>query len=164
MPFALTEEELLRVIIRLISSAAGTLGFAIVFKTKPGRLPFAVLVGFLTCAAYEVAWMFGAGELISAIAGAAMTALLSEILARVLRAPAVVFLFAGLIPIVPGRALYYSMYHLIISSPEKAIESVKSALLTAFGIAVGLGITSIIIGVFLQIVKTAKGKRKESSL
>ncbi len=162
MPFPLTEQELMPIIIRLITGTVGTAGFSIIFKMKPSRLAVACVGGLLTCAAYELAYLLTPTVIIASFLSAVFMALFSEIAARVLKAPAVIFIFPCLIPIVPGRALYYSIYHLLMSHPTEAANSAKVALLTVLGIAVGLGVASIFIGIVLQIIKALKKRAVES--
>ncbi len=163
MPFSLTEQELMPIIVRLITAVIGTVSFSIIFKMNPKRLFIAAVGGFLTCAGYEIAYLLTPTVIIASFASAVVMALFSEIAARVLKAPAIIFIFPCLIPIVPGRALYYSVYHLLMSNPTEAATSAKAAILTVLGIAVGLGVASIFIGIALQIIKAIKNRSNEST-
>lgn len=162
MPFSLTEQELMPIIIRLITGTIGTAGFSIIFKMKPSRLTVACIGGLLTCAAYEIAYILAPTVIIASFVSAVFMALFSEIAARAFKAPAVIFIFPCLIPIVPGKALYYSVYYLLMSNPTEAASSAKVALLTVLGIAVGLSVASIFIGIALQIIKAIKKKPTQS--
>ncbi len=155
MLFSLTNEEGFDILIRLVTAAVGTLGFGMMFKIRPKKLPVAMLCGILTYAVYEFAILCESKIIIAAFFSALAVALFSEVSARIMRAPAILFLFSGLIPIVPGNALYNAMYSLLSYDFEKLLYNAKAVFETILGIAVGLGVASIIIGVILQIMKTS---------
>lgn len=161
MPFSLTSAETVDILVRLIASGVGALGFAMMFRTPPKKIPVATLGGMLTYAMYAFVIVCGGEVLIASFCSALVMALFSEISARIMRAPAILFLFSCLIPIVPGNALYNTMYNLLSYDSEKLLYNAKIAFDTVLGIAVGLGVASIIIGVVLQIVKAVKENSKK---
>lgn len=161
MLFSLSHDEAARILIQLITAGSGTLGFAMVYKTSPKKLPVAILGGMLTYAMYELVCLLGGGIMAAAFCSALVMAIFSEVFARIMKAPAILFLFACLIPIVPGNALYNTMYNLLSYNEEKLLHNAKITLETVLGIAVGLGVASIIIGVVLQVTKALKSKLKK---
>ena len=98
----------------LIASLVGTLGFAMLFKMRGKYLIYISMFGVLSYAVYLAVLFLGYSELLAAFASAATIALLSEIFARVFKAPTVIFTTVGIVPIVPGSALYYSMRNLLL--------------------------------------------------
>ena len=161
MPFTLSHDELLTILVRLITAGTGTLGFAMVYRTSPKKLPVAILGGMLTYAMYELIHLLGGGIMAAAFCSALVMAIFSEVFARIMKAPAILFLFACLIPIVPGNALYNTVYNLLSYNEEKLLANAKITMETVLGIAVGLGVASIIIGIVLQILKVIKTKLKK---
>jgi uncharacterized membrane protein YjjB (DUF3815 family) len=77
---------------------------------------------------------------------------LSEILARLLKAPTVIFLTTISISIVPGSGLYYSMRYLLLQDLSSFAQSFKSTCSIAAGIVCGI----LIISVAVKILMTAK--------
>lgn len=148
-----------RIIAGLISSVAGTIGFALIFKLAPSRLWVAGLGGLLTYIVYEGSVQFGANVLLASFIAALFMALFSEGSARLFRAPTVLFLFPCAIPIVPGSALYYSMFHLLSANFDSSLESLKITGQTVLGIALGLSVSAIFVGFMLQ-ASSAMRKRK----
>ena len=153
MPFGLTNEVLLGIIVRLITSITGTLGFSLIFKLRAKRLGWAALGGFTTAIVYELAIVLGAVPMVAAVASSLYMALYSEVFARILRAPAVIFLFLCAIPIVPGRGLYYTIYHLMFYNEAEFLSNAKNTLGIALGIAVGVSFASILIGFITHIAQ-----------
>ena len=70
---------------------------------------------------------------------------LAEILARVLKAPATIFLVIGIIPLVPGGGLYYTMDYLINQNyPMFSQVGLQTAAIAA-AIAVGASMVTSIV-------------------
>lgn len=158
MLFSITHEEFTRILVQLITAGLGTLGFAIIYKTSPKKLHIAMLGGMLTYAMYETVYILSGGILAASFCSALVMAIFSEVFARIMKAPAILFLFACLIPIVPGNALYNTMYSLLSYNEVSLLENARITLETVLGIAVGLGVASIIIGVFFEVIKLVRRK------
>ena len=137
--------------IRLITALLGTVGFALLFGVSRRNLPWASAGGLLTYLVYELLTLAGGSALVAAFAAALFMSLYSEAMARILHAPALVFLLPSAIPIVPGGALYYTIYNLLNYNEGAFLENAKSTLSVALGIAIGMSVSSIVIGVILQL-------------
>lgn len=147
------------ILIRLVTALLGTIGFAMIFRIGRNRMPWAALGGLLTYAVYELAIQLGGEALVAAFLASVFMTLYSEALARILRAPAVTFLLPCAIPIVPGGSLYYTVYNLLFYNAEKLFHYAKATLSVALGMAVGMGVAAIIVGVMLQITKVMHKKQ-----
>ncbi len=130
--------DILRILVLLVASAVSSLGLAIVYGVKKPHLVWTVLSAVLCCAGYEVAYLLGCGIFMSAFAGAVCSAAYSEIMAHYLRAPATIMIIVGILPLVPGAKLYYTMLGLVQDDMEKFYQNGEAALLLAVGIAVGI--------------------------
>ena len=149
-----------RFIVGAISSLVGTVGFAFVFKLSPKKLWITGLCGVITYLLYEFSLQFGVGQLLAAFIASAFLAVFAEICARGFKTPSNVFLFTGCIPIVPGGALYYTMYHLLSLDLPNAFEYLKLTGQILLGIALGLSLASVGFGFSLELVNWIKKKRK----
>lgn len=74
----------------------------------------------------------GSGSLVfGAFMSGLAVALMSHVLARILRAPVTVILIPGILPLVPGTSIYNWVYHIIRSSREQSmyylIETIQIA-------------------------------------
>ncbi|MBP3370885.1 MAG: threonine/serine exporter family protein [Clostridia bacterium] len=143
----------------IISSLVGTVGFAFMFKLTPSKLWITGICGVATYVLYELTLRLGANELIAAFTASAFLALFSEICARRLRTPTNIFLFTGCIPIVPGGALYYTMYHLLSLNIDKALDYFKLTGQILLGMALGLSLASVGFGLTLEAIDFIKKKR-----
>lgn len=132
-------------IVMLISGGVfGTLGFSLMFKVNPKHIPISTLGGIISCAIYIAFDLLGANPFVSNFLAMLVSALLCEIFARIFRAPAAIFLLPCVIPLVPGRGLYYTMSSLISENYDAVVSYGKSTLLTALGIAAGMIVASAV--------------------
>ena len=84
----------------------------------------------------------------------------SQLMARVLKAPATVFIFPSIVPLVPGNGLYYTMRYIVAGewdlAVSRAMETLKVAVAIAFGIVV------VIVGI--RVIQYFKGRKKRRAL
>ena len=76
--------------------------------------------------------------------GALVVALLSELAARQFKMPVTIFLIPGIIPLVPGRSLYYTMFELVEKNYTDAIHIGSEALFISGAIAIAIALISTI--------------------
>ncbi len=128
------------VIIQLITGAVGSVGFAMIFRVRHRYFPH-VLAGSIICwASYlAAANILGGDEVfLPTLISGFTTAIFAEILARVCKAPSTVFFMTSIIPLVPGRPLFYFMQAIVSERYSEASRFVMTAFLTALGIALGM--------------------------
>ena len=119
-------------IIALVGSFFGSLGFGILLQAPRRSLFVASLIGSV---------QLGAAELLAMFVGAALGALLAQYAARRMRMIATVFITIAIIPLVPGRPLCRCMTY--IGQGESALgaqvglDAMKDVLMIALGIGVG---------------------------
>ncbi|MEG0803562.1 MAG: threonine/serine exporter family protein [Pygmaiobacter sp.] len=92
----------------LISSFVACFAFSIILNTRGKLLFFAPLGGSICWCAYLLFALFFE-ELPCYFFATIVITIYSEIMARVFKAPATVFLLVGLLPLVPGGGIYYTM-------------------------------------------------------
>ncbi|MBQ7278841.1 MAG: threonine/serine exporter family protein [Clostridia bacterium] len=123
---------------QLFSVAVGTLGFFLLFHSRPNRLIPGVLGGMLTWIIYRGLSPVLSSSFLCVAAAAAFGAAYAEIMARVCKAPATVFTILAEISLIPGASLYLTMYHLVAGRHTEALSFGGSTLLTALSIALGI--------------------------
>ena len=113
-------------IMQLLTSFTGALGFCLVFHLRRRYMFAASLGGLLTCGVYLAAASIWSGILLPTLTAAAFAALYAEFLAPAL-----------LIPLVPGRPLYYAMYYAVQQDMDLSADFARQTALYALGIALG---------------------------
>ena len=94
----------------------------------------------------------------TALFGAIFVAIFAQIMARVNRAPATIFLCVCVFPLVPGPNLYYMMYYLVLENYKVAKEEAVTLVLTCVGIALGFIVVDIFNKYIVIIFKRLKGQ------
>ena len=144
------------IIVILIAGVLGTLGFSLLFKVNLRHIPTAMFGGLVSCSIYLALDVLGANPFVSNFFAMLIAALVSEILARVFKAPTAIFLLPCTIPLVPGRGLYFTMSSLISENYDAMILYGKSTLLTALGIAAGMIVASAVWTMVMHLASKKK--------
>lgn len=143
-----------------IVSLAGGIGaaaFGLLYHLKPRHLPYAFVGGFITTLIMMAGTeSFGLGNLFSNFAASFVGALLCIFLARNKKAPFTVFMIPSLFPLVPGRALYYSMVGFMTHDSNLFNDNIVAAIEIAFGIAIGIMLANIFNGFYMKEKKKVK--------
>lgn len=133
------------IIIQLITGMLGSLGFALLFGLKKQYLIAAALGGLLNWGLYLLGMHWWNTIFFAGLLASAFSALYSEIMARVKKAPATLFFITSVIPLIPGRALYYTCSNAVmrdwIAAKAYANVTLQYALSIAAGACIVWGIT-----------------------
>ena len=141
------------IVIQLIAALVGSLGFALIFNAGKRILIPSFIGGMLGWAIYLLFDFLNVGVFLATIAAAAFCQIYSEVFARILKAPTTVFYIPAIVPLVPGGALYNTMYNAAINDWDNFRYYGATTLKVAFGIAVGASFVSAIL-LFLSKNKT----------
>ena len=129
--------------IQLIMAVPATLGFALFFNVRKGLIPWATLGGLLTEGIYLIGTTFvsGGDVFMPCLAASVFAAFYAEVLSRVFRAPTSIFFIISVIPLIPGRGLFYTMKNAVQTN---WVECGSFALLTLqYAVAIAIGITIV---------------------
>ncbi len=138
-------------IFQVLSGGLGTFAFALFFHVRPHHLLVATLGGALSWALYLLMMAQTGNVFFSALVAALGICLWAETFARIRKAPATIFLIPGIIPLLPGGSLYYTMSALIAEDMSRMIQKGKETGLVSLGIVVGILIASEIVRVVLWV-------------
>ena len=134
--------------IQIISGFIGSLGFAILYNIRGKRFVFAAFGGLLSWSMFLLLGLLIESEPVRYFIVAAVISLYAEIMARVLRTPTTTFIMTGLIPLIPGSSLYYTMAYAFESNAAKFIDkgicTLQLALALALGVIVAAAATKIV--------------------
>lgn len=142
------------VMVMLPVTFVASMGFALLFNVRKGHVAIASLGGVVAYAAFELADAALGSMFISALIASTVAAVYSETLAFRLKVPDSTFFIISVIPIVPGRYLYYTMYSAVNMAWDELATFGSSALMTSAGIAAGI----CLVAAFMQIVQGLRAK------
>jgi len=133
-----------------LAGALGAVAFAVLIRVPRRQLLFAALAGLVSAGIYALCGQLRFGEIAQVFLASVAVAALSELLARLRRTPAIVFLMPGLIPLVPGLLAYDAMYDLVrgnfVHGAGVAAETLFWAAAIGVGIALVLTLSQMFAG------------------
>lgn len=145
------------VLIQVSASLVGTLGFGILFNIRGKRLVLASVGGMLAWALYLALFYFLKNEVLCYFVVSLLTAFYAEVMARVLKTPAITFCILSLIPLVPGSSLYYTIESVLSGSSESFFGKAAHTL----GLAAALSLGIILVAAFSKTVTSRVRKVKK---
>lgn len=125
-------------------------GFCVIFNIKNFKIAIiASLGGSFAWLVYLLSAGFGS-DIVQSLLAAVAAALFGEIMARVFKTPATVFLTIGILPMVPGGGIYYTMEYCIKGNNAMFIEKGLHTFAIAGAIAVGVSLASSIVRIYIN--------------
>ena len=121
----------------LASSMIACIGFAIWMDVRGWKTIACGLGGFLSWSVFLYLSYCNAGTFFCSLCASAVCAIFAQIMARVFKAPATIFMTVSLFPLIPGADLYRMMYGIVIGNLSLYHTFGSSLLMTCFGIVLG---------------------------
>ena len=135
-------------IIRLLSCSIGCVGFAVMFKVKGRQVVYSGIGAFFTWAIYMVVYSIRPSNFLATFVGASFVALYAFAMSRINKAPSTIFLTASVFPLIPGAALYYTMYGFV----SQDYELVMNQLFTLFTTCIAISLAFLMVDVVIRTV------------
>ncbi len=143
-------------IIQVLASFVGSLGFAVLYNLRGKKLCMAGISGMVSWIAYLIVWNEMPSVFAANLAAAAVATIYAETMARILKTPVTVFLITGIIPLVPGGNLYYTMNYGLAKQWKLFSLYGQKTLLIAVAVAAGIMTASSIYGICASVWKYCK--------
>ncbi len=135
------------IVMQLLAAFVGSMGFALIFGMKRRYLFCASLGALLGWGVYLATDALLASSFLPPLFAAAFAVTYSEIMAKVLKTPATLFVIPAIIPLVPGGSLYYTMSYAVHRDMENArlygTRTAETALAIAAGISFVLAVREL---------------------
>ena len=137
-------------LVQVIGAFVAVIAASITFGVSKKFLMYSGLAGAVSWLGYLVFLKMGVNELLSVFAATLVSALLSHIFARALKAPVTVFQIPAILPTVPGVGMYRTVYYMIIGDKEMTGYYFSKTLQIAGMIAIGIFIMDTVFRTFLR--------------
>jgi len=137
-------------ILEALFAAIATFGFAMIFNVKRLEAISSGLAGGLSWGLYLYLKASCGSEALSFFCAALFSGLVSEVLAKVLKKPATLFVVPCMIPLVPGATLYRTMSFALLGQYDKAFHEGMTALLIAGSIATGIALSASLTRIYAK--------------
>lgn len=145
--------ELSLMITQITAAFIGSLGFAFFLKMRRRQAFLAAIGGGITWTLYLILESILGGLFVPNLLASIFVGVYAEIMARVNRAPATVFLTTAAVPLIPGGSLYYTMLGLVEKDEVLFGESGSKALTIALAIALGFVSVAVVNNFYLRVSK-----------
>jgi uncharacterized membrane protein YjjB (DUF3815 family) len=145
-------------IISFLVVTVGCIGFGILVNIPRKDLFPAAATGATAWIFYEFLTYSDVSKAAAAFLATCLVALLSEILSRLNKEAATIYVIPGIIPLVPGAGAYYTMTNFINANYDQALIFARDTLFAAGSIALAL----LVMGSFTRIYISIKENRKWS--
>ena len=140
-------------IIQVVASFAGSFGFALLYNLRGKKLWMAGISGMISWITYLIVWNQIPSIFVTNLIAAAVATVYAETMARILKTPVTVFLITGIIPLVPGGNLYYTMNYVLAKQWHLSSLYGQKTLLIAIAVAGGIMVASSVYGICASIWK-----------
>ena len=141
----------MREVIRVIMCFLASYGFGVLFNIHGKKLFWIGLGGAVSWMVYLGILSVSGSVFLAMTASSAAVVTASEVLARRTRSPVIMLMVPMLIPMVPGGDLYYTMSWLVGDDSAMFAESLRSLLIQAGAIAVGIIVMTSVMTNFYAI-------------
>ena len=135
--------DFLDILMPCIYSFLACMAFSVMFHVGWKRMPVTCLGGALGWFVYLILDL--ESDVLGYLAATIVIAIYSEIMSRVCKVPATLFLTTAILPLVPGGGMYYTMEHCILGETEQFVETGLHTLALAGAIAVGVILVSSMV-------------------
>ena len=135
-------------------SFVACVGFSLIFNIRGKMILWSSAGGVLGWFVYLLSGFVGAGDVLQNFLAIVVIAIYAEVVARIRKAPATVFLIVALIPLVPGGGIYYAMEYCIDGDLDQFLSTTVHTLAIAGALALGILLVSTAVRLWNTIRRT----------
>ena len=121
-----------------IFAFCSTVGFSILFHVPKKHIATAGFVGALGWLTYTYFIVSGSGSVLACFAGSCIVAIISDVFSRAFKDAATIFIIPGILPLVPGANMYYTMLAILEGNVTETASIGTETILMAGSIAIAL--------------------------
>lgn len=130
--------EYTKFLMQLATAFLGSLGFAMLFHVRREKLLLASLGGLVAWGVYLLIGLVSDQDVVRYFAASVVITVYAEVLARVVKCPATLFLVTAAVPLIPGGSLYHTMEYFMENDLGAFSHQALNTVLLAVAIAVGM--------------------------
>ncbi|MCM1523696.1 MAG: threonine/serine exporter family protein [Ruminococcus sp.] len=149
-------------VIPCLCSFVACCAFGVQFNIRPGHLIAASVGSLVSQLIFSLTEMWGYSNIKCCFIAAAAVAVYSEAMARFCKAPVNMYLIVGMIPLVPGGLIYYTMIALMTGDNETFLDRAVDAFSAAGAIAMGIFAVSSAVRIGADLIKQSGKKYRQS--
>lgn len=129
---------------QLVTSFVASAGFAVLFNVPGRNIGYCGLVGMIGWAIYTALLHLPADPILATLAASFAVTVLSQLLAKLCKAPIILFSVSGIVPLVPGGVAYDAMRNVVQNQYDVAVQKAFEVFTLSGAIAFGLVFSEVI--------------------
>lgn len=145
---------MMEIISQFVPAVFALLGLAIIFRIPARHIPACVVVGALGWLTYLITDYYLNSPIMGCFFGACMVGLCSAEASRIFKEAMTIFVIPGILCLVPGAKIFYTMEALIRIDYDEMAEIGIETLMMAGAIAMGL----LVMGALIKVVRAILSK------
>lgn len=150
--------QLGEIILAFVYAYVACLAFTLIYNMRGKFILLAPLGGAIGWIIYNL-MAFTGNDILQNFTATMVVAVYSETMARIYKAPATMFLIVGLLPLVPGAGIYYTMEYAVSGNQIAFGQSLVHTLAIAGALALGIVLVSSLYRLCFQYWFHRKKKR-----
>ncbi len=127
---------------QLLYAFLATIGFAVIFNSPKDTIIKSGIIGTIGWLVYFLTQKFTGSSILGSFLGASTVGLLGETFAKIFKKPSTTFTIPGIIPLVPGAGIYYTMLKLTEKELLKAADFGSQTIFVSVALASGIVVSS----------------------
>lgn len=131
-------------IIQILMAALGAAAYCLLFNIRRNKIAFCAIIAGCTWTVYILCENMTDSIFVCNMLSSAFATLISEMAARILKAPTTCFLIPAVIPLIPGGGLYHTMEAALIKNTAAFESYLSSTVQATFGISIGIMLMSLV--------------------
>ena len=152
--------------VQMIAIVFGTMAFGMMLNLRGKWLLWSTVGGSLVWVVYLLLGLVSEYSEVQEFVAAIFLGIYSEILAIKTKAPSTVYLVVGMIPLLPGAALYYTTDYLVNRDYSEAAEWGLTTVITAIALAAGIILSMVgwnVLKFLLPKIRKMKPAKKSAA-
>ena len=151
-------------IVHFLLAYMATIGFSLIFNVPVKELAFCGIAGAFGWLVYQAVMSLSPGVVAASFAAALVIAYISRAFSFRRKMPANLYMIPGVIPLVPGAGIYYTMYYIINGDNTEAILRGIETMMISGVIAIGLLIILSLPQGMFRFFEKAPAKQENKNL
>ncbi len=144
---------------QLLYAFLSTVGFAVIFNSPKDTIIKSGFNGSIGWLVYLITKNLTTSTIAGSFLGALVVGILGEIFAKIFKKPSTTFTISGIIPLVPGAGIYYTMLALTEKNFLAAADSGSQTVLVSIALASGIVVSSSLNRVIMNYLHEKQRKK-----
>ena len=141
-------------VIQLIAAFFGSMGFSVLYNTRRTKMLISAFGGVIGWGVFLLVNLFiTKSDPLAFMTAAMAVTVYAEIFARITKTPTTTFLVTGIISMIPGSSLYYTMNYAFNNDLENFYLTGMYTLKAALALAVGIIIVSTAVHMMTAVIQ-----------